>query len=283
MTDFIEEKDFDDWDESDFESSLREDIEAEDRPGYRRVDTRTRVSWSELCDTLDALYVQGGLAAVEKHLLTHRPSRTLDLPEHTFVDKMYDEAKKGDRRAWGVLYQLYEYKATCNVKRYVPRHDEGVEDIVHDAFVSLINNPPASGTFAGLIMRATEYRAIDYLRRQNTRKVELVPVEALTTDDGETAVLDELEDPDTAHPYLTAVTTETPEGLTSAAQVDALLAAWGRECGDHKYAAFLLVEMDGVEPSVVAKEFKTTPRTVYRWCEEVRDHVRTRLQESDFL
>lgn len=286
----VEKEEFEDWDGGDFEALFPEVEEYDRESGFKPIKIPV-VPWTELCDELMARYTERGLFAAEAYLSTVRSTHGGGHREpHPFIDALVELTNKNDaietgRRAWGVLYDLLWPLAAASASRYIPdaNRDE-VMDVVHDTFLSLQVGRPLTkeDQFIPLLVGAAKNHALKFAEKMKEREVELVSIEDIRNDQGEPMALDELETPGMEHPWLTATTTETPESIATAADLSRLIASYGREVGDTEYAVFLAVEVDGIPLDRVALEFHNTPRTIRRWVEQVRGHVRDRLIENGY-
>lgn len=85
----------------------------------------------------------------------------------------------GDRAAFGELYDRYSRPA-YSLARRVCVDPELAEDVVQEAFLVLWRNPagydPSRGGFGTWLMTVVHHRAVDVVRREDTRRRRNVPL-----------------------------------------------------------------------------------------------------------
>ncbi len=82
--------------------------------------------------------------------------------------QLIDRLRKGDRRAFDRIYQLYVRQLMSYTMKYV-RVEEDAEEIVEDVFISLWNNRGTikrSDTLRPLLYIATRHRILNALRKR---------------------------------------------------------------------------------------------------------------------
>ena len=116
------------------------------------------------------------LEAAGRILISAKPSQTetATVTETAPEVALVEDVRRGDREAFGRLYQLYAPMVHGILLARVPYRE--VDDLVQDVFLTALrrlNTLRDSAAFGGWLAMITRNRAIDYFRR--TRETEELP------------------------------------------------------------------------------------------------------------